>query len=107
MKKDIHPAWYPKAKIKCACGQVYVVGATVPEVHVEICSHCHPLFTGQEKLIDTERRVERFERRRQEALKASTERAKIDKEKKERVKKVSERPQTLKEILQDIRKTQS
>ncbi len=106
MKKDIHPTWYPDAKITCACGQEYHVGSTVAEIRVEICSHCHPLFTGQEKLIDTEKRVERFERRRQEALKVSSDRARVEKEKKERIKRVEERPRTLKEILQGVKNNQ-
>ena len=68
MKKDIHPAYYPKAKIKCACGHVFSVGATKEAMSVEICSHCHPFYTGTEKLLDIAGRVEKF-RTRQEAAK--------------------------------------
>lgn len=99
MKKEIHPAWYPEAKIACACGHVYHVGATVPEMRVEICAHCHPFFTGQEKLIDTERRVEKFEKRRGEAQKAAQTRSQQEAKKKEEEKKAAERPRTLKEML--------
>ena len=63
MKKDIHPEYYPKAKVTCACGNSFVVGSTLPEIHVEICSVCHPFYTGKQKLVDTARRVEKFEER--------------------------------------------
>ena len=59
MKAGIHPE-YAAAKITCACGRVTETFSTVGEIHVEICSHCHPFFTGRQKLIDTEGRVERF-----------------------------------------------
>lgn len=63
MKKDIHPKYYPEAKVSCACGNVFAVGSTQPEIKVEICSACHPFFTGKQKLVDTARRVEKFEAR--------------------------------------------
>jgi large subunit ribosomal protein L31 len=62
MKKDIHPNYRP-ARVTCACGNAFVTRATVPEIRVEICSNCHPFFTGRQKLVDTERRVERFQQR--------------------------------------------
>ncbi len=67
MKTDIHPTYYPKAKVKCACGAVFEVGSTKPELLVEICSNCHPFFTGKEKLIDTAGKVEKFKARRAKA----------------------------------------
>lgn len=60
MKKDIHPKYYEDIKVTCACGNVFQSGSTKPELHVEICSACHPFYTGKEKLIDTAGRVERF-----------------------------------------------
>lgn len=60
MKKDIHPKYYEDVKVTCACGNVFQSGSTKPELHVEICSACHPFYTGKEKLIDTAGRVERF-----------------------------------------------
>ncbi len=63
MKKDIHPTYYEKAKVRCACGNTFAIGATRQEIHVEICSKCHPFFTGEQKLIDTAGRVERFKAR--------------------------------------------
>lgn len=59
MKTGIHPD-YMVAKVTCACGRVTETRATVPELHVDICSHCHPFFTGRQKLVDTAGRVERF-----------------------------------------------
>lgn len=62
MKEKIHPQYYPEAKVKCACGKTFKVGSTKPELDVEICSNCHPFYTGQEKIIDTAGRVERFKK---------------------------------------------
>lgn len=62
MKKNIHPEYYPEAKVKCACGHTFTVGSTLPELKVELCSACHPFFTGKQKLVDTARRVDRFKK---------------------------------------------
>ena len=69
MKKDIHPKYFPGAVIKCACGNKITAGSTKENIEVELCSACHPFFTGKEKLIDTAGRVEKFKARR--ALSAS------------------------------------
>jgi large subunit ribosomal protein L31 len=63
MKPDIHPKYYPNAKVSCACGNTFTVGATKEEIRVEVCSACHPFFTGNEKVIDTTGRVEKFKTR--------------------------------------------
>jgi len=63
MKKEIHPTYYPKAKVTCACGNNFTVGSTVKEIRVELCSACHPFYTGKQKLVDTARRVEKFKER--------------------------------------------
>jgi len=62
MKKDIHPKYYPKAKIKCVCGAVFEIGSTSPEMETEICSQCHPFYTGKERIIETGQ-VEKFRQR--------------------------------------------
>jgi large subunit ribosomal protein L31 len=62
MKEGIHPA-YQNSTIVCACGNRIETRSTLPQIHVEICSNCHPLFTGKQKIIDSEGRVERFRRR--------------------------------------------
>ncbi|OGI89441.1 50S ribosomal protein L31 [Candidatus Nomurabacteria bacterium RIFCSPLOWO2_01_FULL_40_15] len=64
MKKDIHPKYDMKASASCACGAVFVVGSTISPIKVEICSQCHPFYTGNEKIMDTAGRVERFNKRR-------------------------------------------
>jgi large subunit ribosomal protein L31 len=64
MQKDIHPTYNSKTKATCACGAVFAVGSTMPDIKVEICSQCHPFYTGNEKIIDTTGRVERFNKRR-------------------------------------------
>lgn len=62
MKKDIHPQ-YGEAKVRCACGNEFVTGSTKESIRVEICSKCHPFFTGKQKIMDTAGRVERFRRK--------------------------------------------
>ena len=57
----MHPKYY-QAKVVCACGNVFTVGSTLPEIKVEVCANCHSFFTGQEKLVDTAGRVERFKK---------------------------------------------
>lgn len=88
MKKDIHPQYYPEAKVICACGHTFSVGSVLPEIHVEICSACHPFYTGKQKLLDTARRVDKFQKRAL-AKNALTER-KGKKAKKEKQKKIQE-----------------
>jgi large subunit ribosomal protein L31 len=61
MKKDIHPKYYPNCKVTCVCGNTFLTGSTEPEIKVELCSACHPFYTGKQKLVDTARRVEKFE----------------------------------------------
>ena len=63
MKADIHPTYYPEAQVVCSCGNTFVAGATQPTLRVEICSQCHPFFTGEQRIVDTEGRVERMKRR--------------------------------------------
>jgi large subunit ribosomal protein L31 len=62
MKKDIHPKYFSDAKIICACGSIIETGSTSPEMKVEICSACHPFYTGKKKLVDSKGRVDRFKK---------------------------------------------
>ena len=64
MKTEIHPKYFPKATVICACGNTFVTGATQEEIRVEICAQCHPFYTGEEKLMDIAGRVEKFKSRR-------------------------------------------
>lgn len=61
MKKDTHPKYFPKAKVVCVCGNTFETGSTVEEIKTELCSACHPFYTGKQKLVDTARRVEKFQ----------------------------------------------
>lgn len=63
MKADIHPKFYPKAKVSCACGNSFTLGSTKESIEIEVCSNCHPFFTGQEKVMDTAGRVDKFKKR--------------------------------------------
>lgn len=65
MKKNIHPKYYPDAKVKCACGKEFTVGSTREYMEIEVCSNCHPFYTGKGKLIDTLGTVEKFKKRLQ------------------------------------------
>jgi len=66
MKQGIHPKWYDDATVTCACGNTWKTGATKPEMRVDVCSACHPFFTGQQRIVDTEGQVDRFYKRLQQ-----------------------------------------
>jgi len=63
MKTAIHPEYYAEATVTCSCGHKFTTGSTKPELRIEICSNCHPFFTGEQRIVDTEGRVERLRRR--------------------------------------------
>ncbi len=63
MKKDIHPKYYEATPVECACGNKFKVGSTKESIKVEVCSACHPFYTGKEKIVDTLGRVEKFKER--------------------------------------------
>ncbi len=63
MKQNIHPKYYPAARVQCACGNTFTIGSTKEFLEVEICSACHPFYTGKEKIVDTMGRVEKFRKR--------------------------------------------
>ncbi len=70
MKSETHPTYFPEAKVTCACGRTFAVGSTVEKLEVEICSECHPFYTGNEKVLDTAGRLEKFNARRTAAKKS-------------------------------------
>ena len=63
MKADIHPKYYPTARIVCSCGNSWLTGSTVPEIRTDVCSACHPFYTGEQRIVDTAGQVERFMKR--------------------------------------------
>ena len=73
MKEGIHPKYYTEAVVRCACGNTWVTGSTVAEVRTDVCSACHPFFTGEQRIVDSEGRVDRFYRRLRQAQAASGE----------------------------------
>lgn len=101
MKQNIHPQWYPEAKVVCACGNTFTTGSTKEEIRVEVCSACHPFYTGQQKFVDTLGRVEKFQAK-QKAVSGKT---LVPKRKKKLLKKIEEakkeelRPKSFKEML--------
>jgi len=99
MKKDIHPTYYSDAVVTCACGNAFTIGATVPEIQVEVCSACHPFYTGQMKYVDTAGRVDAFRAKQKKAKKkviSKKERRELKRERK--IQKELEKPDTLEEL---------
>lgn len=105
MKANIHPNWNPETPVTCACGNTFTTGSVLPSIRVDICSACHPFFTGQSKFVDTLGQVERFQKKievskvkREEIKKINEIRAsKVDRKK-------GERP-SLKDLLMQARKS--
>ena len=71
MKKDIHPEYHSEAQVICACGNTWTVGATVAVIRTDVCSQCHPFFTGEQRIVDSVGRVDRFSRRLRQAQTAA------------------------------------
>ena len=99
MKAKIHPKWYENSKVTCACGNTFTLGTTVPEINIEVCSTCHPFFTGQMRYVDTAGRVDAFREKRAKAQKQVI--TKVEKRKLKRLKKIQEelaKPGSLEEL---------
>ena len=97
--KTIHPKYYPNAKVTCSCSNSFTIGSTLPEIRVDVCSKCHPFYTGQMKYLDTLGRVEKF--KKSQAAAASV-KVILDKKKQvreQRQKRIEETPKTLREML--------
>lgn len=105
MKTKIHPKWYSEAVVKCACGNTFTVGAAVPEIEVEVCSACHPFYTGQMKYVDTAGRVDAFKARREGAAKKVLSKADRRRMKRERrLREELDRPETLEDLRKKSKK---
>jgi large subunit ribosomal protein L31 len=63
MRPDIHPTYYPQAKVVCSCGSTWITGSTVPEIRTDVCNTCHPFYTGEQRIVDTAGQVDRFMKR--------------------------------------------
>ncbi len=97
MKADIHPKYYPLAKVACNCGHVFTTGSTQQTFHIDVCNKCHPFYTGQQKFVDTVGRIDRFKQKQEKAKTQIAKKIAQEKEKDEY------RPPTLKEMLMEIK----
>ncbi len=102
MKAGIHPQYFDNAKVVCVCGNTFTTGATVPEIRVEICSKCHPFFTGEMKYVDTLGNVEKFQKKQKAAKTHKDIVVKKVQEKEEK-----RRPESLKEMFDLVKKQAS
>ena len=105
MKKDIHPKLYENVVVTCACGNTFTTTSTLPAIQVEICSACHPFYTGQRRFVDTERRIDKFTKKAKlaEGLKEKTISAKKAKAEKKVLSKTPKKEQTVREMLDKIK----
>lgn len=97
MKSKIHPKYHSDAKVECACGNTFTTGSTQEKINVEICSACHPFFTGEVKYIDTQGRVEKFRQKMEAAKKKDKTKKKEEKTQTDK----DQQPKTLKDMLQE------
>lgn len=98
MKANIHPKWNHQAKVTCACGSTFLTGSTSDDIYVDICSQCHPFFTGEQRFVDVQGRVEKFKSRMQAA---QTNPSKKSKKKGDDSQEVSEEVRSLKDLLEE------
>lgn len=104
MQHKIHPKWNEAAKVVCACGNTFTVGAAVDLIEVEVCSECHPFYTGQMKFLDTTGRVDSFRARQKAAsdkVVSKADRRKLKRE--QRVREQMERPESLEELRKTVK----
>lgn len=98
MKQAIHPQYFEQAQVVCVCGHKWTTGSTTEMIRVELCSNCHPFYTGEQKFVDSASRIQKFQTRTENAKKYQV----INKDKKEQEKKKAESPKTLREMLAQI-----
>ncbi len=104
MKPNIHPTWFDSAKVVCGCGATFVTGSTTELIKVDICSKCHPFFTGQQKFIDTLGQVDRFQRKQEVAKVKQADIQKVEAYRAQKVQdKKTEKP-SLRDLLLQARK---
>ena len=105
MKADIHPQWFSDTKVICACGNNFTTGSTVPQIKVDICAMCHPIFTGQQKLVDTLGQVERFSKKVEISKVKQEQRRDIEQARLAKVEKKKEDKPSLRDLLMQARKS--
>lgn len=107
MKTNLHPNWHTETKVVCACGNTFTTGSILPEIRVEICSACHPFFTGQQKFVDTLGQVDRFVKKVETSKVKQEERVKILEARKAKTHQIKRERPSLKEMLLKARKQAS
>jgi len=107
MKANIHPNYYPDSKVTCVCGNSFATGSTMPEIRVDICALCHPLYTGQQKLIDTQGQVDKFSKKMAATEAKKIERSKILESRKAKSVEEKKEKTSLKDLLLQARKNTS
>ncbi|HKC15033.1 MAG TPA: 50S ribosomal protein L31 [Patescibacteria group bacterium] len=98
MKANVHPQYFENATVICVCGNRFTTGSTQEVIHVELCSNCHPFYTGEQRFVDTASRIQKFQKKQEVA---KVHQAKVIK-KKEELKKRDDAPKTLREMLLNI-----
>lgn len=104
MKNNIHPEWFNDAKVTCACGTIFTTGSTIANIRVEICSKCHPLYTGTQKFVDTLGQVDRFVKKEEAAKIKKEEIAKINLARASKIEEQKRDKPTLRDLLMKARK---
>lgn len=94
MKSGIHPQYFTDSKVSCVCGNTFTTGSTLPEIRIDVCSNCHPLFTGEMKYADTLGKVEKFQKAQEKAKQFKVKKQEVAKVRQERT-----RPNSLREML--------
>ncbi|OGH11355.1 MAG: 50S ribosomal protein L31 [Candidatus Levybacteria bacterium RIFCSPLOWO2_01_FULL_36_13] len=95
MKQQIHPQYFENAQVICACGNQFTTGSTQELIRVELCSNCHPFYTGEQRFVDSASRIQKFQKKQEAARLHVT-------KKKEKEEKKSQAPKTLREMLSEI-----
>ncbi|MBI2621507.1 MAG: 50S ribosomal protein L31 [Candidatus Levybacteria bacterium] len=98
MKQGVHPQYFENAQVICNCGNRFTTGSTREVIHVELCSNCHPFYTGEQKFVDSASRIQKFQNRTEAAKKYQV----VKKQKKEKEAGLSEAPKTLREMLSQV-----
>jgi large subunit ribosomal protein L31 len=98
MKQAIHPQYFSEAQVICVCGHKWTTGSTREVIHVELCSNCHPFYTGEQRFVDSASRIQKFQQKTETAKKYQV----VKKEKKDAESKRTESPKTLREMLSQI-----
>lgn len=99
MKTNTHPTYFPQAQVMCVCGNRFTVGSTQEVIHVELCSKCHPFYTGEQRFVDSASRIQKFQKKQEVAKTYISKKVK----KIEEQKKKDTGPKTLREMLQALK----